>query len=175
MDLAGKPDFGAFERIHFMSDLLEKQVEIRNMLDLRTHIMIGFNSALIVFFATSFGEDWAKSIFFATALISVVVSLLFSIMALKPSHFTTKKGQKESLFYHHHICAKSPEEYQTEVRAALENERQIYDSYITEVYNLTKYSNVPRKFFLNWSIRILFYGIVFSLTLSGIALLPGLF
>lgn len=164
-------EFGALERVTFMSDLLNKQVEIRNMLDLRTNIMIGFNSALIVFFATNFDANWAKSIFFITALIAVVISLIFALMALKPSHFTTKKGQTESLFYHHQIDRSSEDEYQKLVLSNLKDENKIYDTYILEVYNLTRYSNVPRKHFLNWSIRALFYGVLLSVSLYLLELL----
>lgn len=167
-------EFGALERVTFMSDLLNKQVEIRNMLDLRTNIMIGFNSALIVFFATSFNAEWARGIFFFAALLTVVISMFFALMALKPSHFATKKGQKESLFYHHQICTMTEEEYRREIKDALADEDKIYDTYVREVYNLTKYSNVPRKFYLNSSIRVLFYGIFISLILYGISYIPTL-
>lgn len=165
-------EFGALERINFMSDLLNKQVEIRNMLDLRTNIMIGFNSALVVFFATNFQAEWANGLFFIAALATVVVSMTLALMALKPSHFATKKGQPESLFYHHQICAKTEEEYRSEIRDALGNEDKIYDTYIREIYNLTKYSNVPRKFYLNWSIRVLFYGMMISIGLYVFSVIP---
>jgi hypothetical protein len=168
-------EFGALERVTFVSDLLSKQVEIRNMLDLRTNIMIGFNSALIVFFATNFNEQWAQSIFFVAALISVVVSMFFSLLALKPSHFATKKGQRESLFYHHQISGKSEEAYQNEILNTLGDENRIYKAYILETYNLTKFSNVPRKFYLNWSIRILLYGVFISLFLYFTSLAPTFF
>jgi hypothetical protein len=165
-------EFGALERVTFMSDLLSKQVEIRNMLDLRTNIMIGFDSALIVFFATNFDAIWAENVFFFVAIVAVVISMFFALMALKPSHFTTKRGQTESLFYHHQICAKDEKAYRDEIREALGDEDKIYDAYTLEVYNLTKYSNVPRKFFLNWSIRILLYGVFISLLLYGLTALP---
>jgi len=159
--------FGALERITFVSDLLKKQIEIRNMLDLRTNIMIGFNSALIVFFATSFNSDWARGIFFITAMLTVGLSFLFAVFALKPSHLITKKGQEESLFYHHKICSKEIEDYRQEIMDTIKDEAKVYANYALEIYNLTKYSNVPRKFYLNWSIRILFYGVIVSILLYG--------
>lgn len=165
--------FSAYERSVFMSDLLNKQVEIRNMLDLRTNIMIGFDSALIFFLATNFNSDWAKSIFFVAALSAVVISMFFALMALKPSHFSTKKGQKESMFYHHEIVSKSPEAYRDEVFKTLADENKVYEAYTLEIYNITKYSNVPRKFYLNWSIRILLYGVFLSLALYLISLAPS--
>ena len=166
-------EFGALERVTFMSDLLNKQIEIRNMLDLRTNIMIGFNSALIVFFATNFNSAWGKSIFFLAAMVVVIFSMFFALMALKPSHFATQKGQKESLFYHHQINSNSEHEYEKIVLDTLGDENRIYKSYILETYNLTKYSNVPRKFYLNTSIRILLYGVFASLALYLLSLLPG--
>ena len=167
-------EFGALERVTFMSDLLNKQIEIRNMLDLRTNIMIGFNSALAVFFASNFQSIVNGGVFFVGATISVVISMGFSLMALKPSHFSTKKGQSESLFYHHKICSNSEEEYRDDIRKVLANEDSIYDNYIKEVYNLTRYSNVPRKFYLNWSIRVLLYGVLVSVIVYGLSLLPDL-
>lgn len=167
-------EFGALERVTFISDLLEKQIEIRNMLDLRTNIMVGFNSALIVFFATNFDASWTKGVFFFAALITVFISMIFALMALKPSHFISKKGQEESLFYHHHICTKKPEEYRAEIFTTLKNEDKIYDAYVQEIYNLTKYSNVPRKFYLNWSIRILLYGVLISVGIYLLSLVLSL-
>lgn len=167
-------EFGALERVTFMSDLLNKQVEIRNMLDLRTNIMIGFNSALAIFFATNFQSILKGGIFFIAALLTVIISMIFALLALKPSHFATKKGQKESLFYHHKICAHSEEAYRDDILKVLSNEDSIYDNYIKEIYNLTKYSNVPRKFYLNWSIRILLYGVLVSVVLYGLSLLPDI-
>jgi hypothetical protein len=165
--------FSAYERSHFVSDLLNKQVEIRNMLDLRTNIMIGFDSALIVFFATNFNAAWAHSIFFVAALIAVIISMFFSLMALKPSHFVTKKHQHESLFYHQEISQKTEDEYKAQIFATLADENKVYESYILEVYNLTKFSNMPRKYYLNWSIRVLLYGVFISLALFLISLLPN--
>ncbi|MEI6039934.1 MAG: Pycsar system effector family protein [Candidatus Berkelbacteria bacterium] len=166
-------EFGALERITFVSDLLNKQVEIRNMLDLRTNIMIGFNSALIVFFASNFKAEWANSVFFVAALAAIVISMLFALMALKPSHFVSKKGQKESLFYHHQIDSKSEEAYKKEILETMGDETKIYSAYILETYNLTSFSNVPRKYYLNWSIRVLLYGIFISLALYLISLAPA--
>lgn len=165
---------GAYERSMFVSDLLNKQVEIRNMLDLRTNIMIGFNSALIVFFATSINAKWANGVFFLAAIITVSISMFFALMALKPSGSFSKKGQKESLFYHHEIEKRTQEEYKKEIFATLNDENKVYETYILEVYNLTKYSNVPRKYYLNNSIRVLLYGIFISLIVYGISYIPTL-
>ena len=164
-------EFGALERVSFLSDLLNKQVEIRNMLDLRTNIMIGFNSALIIFFAASFKGNLAENLLLILFLGVIFISMLFALMALKPSHFVTKKGQEDSLFYHHKICSKDHEEYHQEIFAALKNEDKIYDAYVLEVYNLTRYSNIPRKFYLNWSIRSLFYGSILAVVIYIIYLI----
>lgn len=171
MKLPGQ--FGALERLTFVSDLLKKQIEIRNMLDLRTNIMIGFNSALVVFLAANFDSGWFGSVFFVVFLGVVIISMFSAVMALKPSHFSSKRGQKESFFYHHHISRMSEEEYKKEIFAVLTDEQEIYDNYVREIYNLTRYSNVPRKFYLNLSIRILLYGILIALFLHGLSILTN--
>lgn len=172
---AAKPDFGVYEKMVFVSDLLNKQVEIRNMLDMRSNIMIGFNSALVVFFIANFHDTLAKNVFFILGLVVVFASMFCAIMALKPSHFVTKKGQAESLFYHHYIASKELAEYRHDIYAALEHEHNIFNSYILETYNLTRFSNMPRKTYLNLSIRILIYGMAGSVGIYAISLiLPAL-
>lgn len=151
--------FGMLEKITFMSNLLEKQNEIRNMLDVRSNIVIGFNSALIFVFATAFYQKIGMSPIYYFVLAILIASLFFAILALKPPHWSTKKGQKESIFYHHYIASKPLEDYNQEIRNVLHDESKIFDAYITETYNLTRYSNIPRKFYLHLSIRVLIYGL----------------
>lgn len=154
-----KHDLDTLSQVTFMDSLLDKQTEIRNLLDVRSNIVIGFNSALIVILVTYFKERLMESPALWVLLATLILSLFLAIVALKPPHYHSKKGQKESLFYHHYIDSKNIDEYRREIHQALENKDQIFDAYITEVYNITKYSNVPRKFYLYSSLRVLIYGI----------------
>lgn len=155
--------FGVLEKITFVSDLLKKQNEIRNMLDMRSNIVIGFNSALIVLFTSRLYDDLSNNIIFLVPVAVFGISLALSIIALKPPKFLTKKGQAESVFYHHYIESKPIDEYRKVVYDAIYDEKKIFDAYITETYNMTKYSNIPRKRYLYASIRALIYGICFSI------------
>lgn len=155
-------------KITFMDSLLDKQTEIRNLLDVRSNIVIGFNSALIVILVTYFRQSIVENPVLMILLGVLVASLLLAIIALKPPHFSTKKGQKESLFYHHYIDERSLEDYRTQIHGVLRDENQIYDAYITEVFNITKYSNIPRKLYLYSSLRVLIYGIGFVSLIYGI-------
>jgi hypothetical protein len=166
-----KRGFGVLEKITFVSDLLSKQNEIRNMLDMRANIIIGFNSALIVFFVTRFQDTVGNSIVFLIPVLAFGVSLALAIVALKPPRFMAKKGQKESLFYHHYIDSMALDEYQKNVYEAMGDENKIYNAYITETYNLTKYSNIPRKVYLYLAIRALIYGIILSVFAYGMTYL----
>ena len=171
--------FGALERINFMSDLLSKQNEIRNILDTRASIIIGLNSALLIFLVGEYKNIAANSAYLITALImlsAVFISVICSILALKPPASKTKKGQEESIFYHHHIDDKPLNGYMAEVHNALESERKIYNEYIKETYNLTVYSNIPRKYYISLAIKALIYGLllavgVFLLTIIYIHLI----
>lgn len=154
-------DIDSLSKITFMDSLLDKQTEIRNLLDVRSNIVIGFNSAIIVILVTYFKADIVENPMLMILLGILVVSLLLAIIALKPPHFSTKKGQKESLFYHHYIDSKDIDDYRKQIHGVLRDENQIYDAYITEVYNLTSYSNIPRKFYLYSSLRVLIYGLGF--------------
>lgn len=164
-------DLDTLSKVTFMDSLLDKQNEIRNTLDVRTSIIIGFNSALIVFMASGFHEIIFSNIYLIGLLGTFIVSLLFGILALKPPHYHTQKGQAESIFYHHYIEKKEMEEYRAEIHGVLNNEKDIYDAYITETYNLTKYSNIPRKFYLYLSIRTLIYGAFLIILVYGFSYL----
>lgn len=160
-------DIDTLSKVTFMGHLLDKQVEIRNTLDLRTSIVIGFDSALIAFVATGFHDKIFSSPFLMGILGVFIVSLLFAIIALKPPHYQTQKGQHESIFYHHYIERKDMEDYRKEIHDTLKDEQKIYDAYITETYNLTKYSNIPRKLYLYLSIKTLIYGIAIVIFIYG--------
>lgn len=168
-----KRELGALEKVTFLGDLLEKQNQIRNLLDVRANIVIGFTSASIVILATLGPEKIGTGTIFYLILAILAFSLLLSIIALKPPHWSTKKNQQESIFYHHHINSMSSEEYQKEIHRVLANEDSIYDAYIRETYNLTRYSNIPRKQYLYASIRVLIYGFGLVILIYAIYYLLG--
>lgn len=167
-------DIDILSKVTFMDSLLDKQTEIRNMLDVRSNIVIGFNSALIVLLATYFRDSITGNPVFWILLGSLVISLLLAIIALKPPHTSSKKGQAESLFYHHYIDSKDVEEYRAEIHGVLNDEKQIFDAYITEIYNMTCYSNIPRKKFLYSSLRVLIYGLSLAILVYMVMLVLGM-
>lgn len=167
-------DIDTLSKMTFMDSLLDKQTEIRNMLDVRSNIVIGFNSALIVLLVTYFRNNIDGNPVFWVLLGSLVLSLFLAIVALKPPHTTTKKGQTESLFYHHHIDSMELENYRHEIHEVLKDETKIFDAYITEVYNMTCYSNIPRKRFLYSSLRVLIYGMILSVLVYVAMLFLGM-
>src|SRR5476651_2050404 len=79
-------DIDTLSKMTFMDSLLDKQTEIRNMLDVRSNIVIGFNSALIVLLVTYFRDHLSGNPVFWILLGSLVLSLLLAIIALKPPH-----------------------------------------------------------------------------------------
>ena len=166
-------DIDTLSKVTFMDSLLDKQTEIRNMLDVRSNIVIGFNSALIVLLVTYFREVIDGNPVFWILLGSLVLSLLLAIIALKPPHMSTKKGQVESLFYHHYIDSKDIDEFRKEVHVVLKDENKIYDAYISEIYNITRFSNIPRKKFLYSSLRVLIYGMSLAIVTYIVMLFLG--
>lgn len=161
-------DIDMLSKVTFLDSLLDKQTEIRSMLDVRANIVIGFNSALIVILASTNEGKLAHNPLILTLLGILILSLGLAIVALKPPHFSTKKGQKESLFYHHYINGKSIEDYRKEIHGALKNKEDIFNAYITEVYNMTCYSNIPRKAYLYASIKVLIYGVLLIVITYGL-------
>lgn len=170
-------EFGFLERVTFLDSVLDKQSEIRNMLDVRSNIIIGFNSALIVFMAANFSRELSKNPFLLGALGVVILSLFAAIVALRPPHLDTKKGQKESIFYHNNIDKETQKEYRDKLFETLSAQTNIYDAYALEIYNITHFSNVPRKYYLYLSIKILIYGLASIMVIyalfTGINILTG--
>ena len=164
-------DIDTLSKMTFMDSLLNKQTEIRNVLDTRSNIVIGFNSALIVLLVTYFRERLVDNPVLWLLMAVLFISLLLSIIALKPPHYSTKKGQHESIFYHHYIDSKEMEDYRAEIHEVLKDKKAIFDAYITETYNLTKYSNIPRKLYLYSSLRVLIYGTILVVIISLLSML----
>lgn len=161
-------DIDTLSKVTFLDSLLDKQTEIRNLLDVRSNIVIGFNSAIIVLLVTYFKDKFLETPLLWMVMLILVTSLILAIIALKPPHYHSKKGQAESIFYHHYIVSKDMEDYRTEIHKVLGNEKYIFDAYISETYNLTKYSNIPRKMYLYASLRVLIYGLLFVVVASAV-------
>jgi len=153
-----------------LSDLMRKQNDIRNMLDTRANIIIGFNSALVLFLISGSAKEMLGGFTFSIILITLILSLFSAILALKPPKFLRKKGQAESIFYHDYMTGKPEEEYEKEVFEVMDEEKMIFRSYITEAYNMSKFSNKPKKFYAHLSIRILIYGILITIIFYSISM-----
>ena len=119
-------DIDTLSKMTFMDSLLNKQTEIRNVLDTRSNIVIGFNSALIVLLVTYFRERLVDNPVLWLLMAVLFISLLLSIIALKPPHYSTKKGQHESIFYHHYIDSKEMEDYRAEIHEVLKDKKAIF-------------------------------------------------
>jgi hypothetical protein len=150
------------DQVNVVSDLLNKQREMRSILDTRANIMIGFNSGLILFLVNYRNANFT-GLSYAIALVTLLLSLLSAVLAVKPPQFLRKKGQDESFFYHNHIGSSDYKSYKNEVFDILGDKDKICESYILETYNMTKYSNQPKKFYAHLAIRILISGVCATL------------
>ena len=148
--------------IAVLSDLLRKQNEIRSVLDTRANIMIGFCSGLILFLV-SYRNDSFTGLAYSASLLTLFLSLMSAVLAIKPPHFLRKNGQQESIFYHDYIGSCEFDKYEEKATEILGDKDKIRHSYLLEVYNMTKYSNQPKKFYAHLAIRILMYGVVVML------------
>jgi len=157
-----KEDLDTLSQVTVLSDLLKKQNEIRNVLETRANTIIGLNSVLILFLI-NYHNSSISGATYIVALATLILSLFCALLAIKPPTFLRKKGQEESIFYHDHISSHGYEKYHEEANSVVNDKQKIFDSYILESYNLSKYSNVPKKFYAHLSLRILIYGVFLTI------------
>lgn len=148
--------------VQFLNGTLNKGSELARHVDTQSNILIGVSSAIFVFAASRFGGNggWAFRILELSAALTALVALL----AVHPPRFMRKRGQVESLLYHKKIAElDSSEAYCQELERVVGNERMIVAQYATEIYNLYKYSYLPKRLLYRTARNILLVGILLSL------------
>ncbi len=153
------------DKIRFLTDLLRKQTDLRNQIESRANIAIGFSAAILAFGLNNLISNKVTPAVITIASASVL-SILSGLLALKPPQFLSRKVQEQSVFYNTAIANNSRESYLKKVKYICEHEEEVVKQYTLEVYNLTRYSIRFKKWFTNLSIQILVLGLIFGVILT---------
>ena len=147
------------DKIRFLTDILRKQIDLRNQLESRANVTMGFSATIVAFTMNYFlqGKETIGSVIIMFASMLAILSCLFS---LKPPKLFSRKGQRHSVFYHTAITGFSPEKYIETLQKLTQNEKTVIEQYGLEIYNLTKHSIYYKKFFAHLAIQILVIGLV---------------
>ncbi len=147
------------DKIRFLTDLLRKQINLRNQIESRANIAIGFSAAILAFVSNGLIQERINASMTIITTASTL-SILSGLLALKPPKFLSRKAREQSVFYHTAITKKSEADYLLQIRKICDSEEEVVRQYTLEVYNLTRHSIRFKKFFSNLSIQILVIGLI---------------
>ena len=147
------------DKIRFLTDILRKQIDLRNQLETRANVTMGFSATIVAFTMNYFiqGKETFGSVII---MFASMLAILSSLLSLKPPKLFSRKGQKQSVFYHTAISSVSPEKYISSLQKITSNEKTVIEQYGLEIYNLTKHSIHYKKFFAHIAIQILVVGLI---------------
>lgn len=159
---------------HFiLNGILQKMYSHAYQIDTQTNIIVALSSAIFIFSAQRVVSDGNQ--FHAYLLILALassVAAIIGLLALNPPSYMRKKGQKESIIYHRDIASLEDwEEYHKRLQSMLDNgEEETVKQYAIEIYNLSKYSYLPKRKLFNKARDILVYGFLISFVLFALQL-----
>jgi hypothetical protein len=150
-----------------LNEILQKINSNAEHIDVQINSLVILSSAVFVFSAQYYLSSGSSQNIYA--LILAIFSSLASIvglLALNPPRFMDKKGQKESALYVRHIASyTTQEEYSKKLCDVVSNEENVTDEYALEIYNLSKYSYLPKRNLFNMAKNYLIAGFLISLVM----------
>lgn len=147
------------DKIRFLTDILRKQTDLRNQIESRANITIGFSTAIIAF-ALSQSLQGKTNTGLIVILSFSLLALLSGLLALKPLQLFTAKGQAQSVFYHTAIAKQDLSSYTQKLKEITQSEQKVLEQYALEIHNMTYHSIRIKKFLSNLSIKLLVFGIL---------------
>lgn len=142
-----------------LNGLYQKIWSYTEHIDIQTNVIVVLSSAIFVLaLPNSFRGNQASWPYLILSLFSGI-SVICALFSLNPPKFMRKKGQKESVFYHHKIVElPSAENYFAELWPVLKDEKKLVNEYAVEIYNLCNFFYFPKRRLFNWARNILVVG-----------------
>lgn len=148
-----------------LNAILQKISVYTQHLDIQSNMTIVLSSAVLIFSASRLSQQNISNFSWSLLILCVfsALSALVALFAVNPPHFMRKKGQKESLFYHSAIARyDSPEEYFSNFYKMMESEKEYIKEATKEIYNLSRFSYLPKRTLSDLSRTILTVGFILS-------------
>ena len=150
--------------IMLLEGVLQRTHGYAQQLDSYANIMIALSSAVFIFSFSELQED--HSLFWLFLGTTMGVATILSLLLVRPPRALRKRGQIESAMYSRRIVAfGSPEAYRAELARVLGSGDEMLTQYSREIYNLTRYYYLPKKFLFRWANVVLMTGMSVSLLL----------
>lgn len=153
--------------VFVLNEILHKINGNTEHIDIQINNLVILSSALFAFSATGFLSS-NSAVHFYLLILALFSSLaaITGLFALNPPAFLDQRGQKGSKFYTHGIANyKSPEEYSEAIKTMLADKKKTVEQYALEIYNLSKFSYLPKRNLFNLSKNLLIVGFFLSFVL----------
>lgn len=153
--------------VFVLNENLQKINQNAEHIDTQTNNLVILSSALFAFSATGFLSTNSQVHFYLLILaLFSSLSAITGLLALNPPEIFIGKRRAHSKFYSPGIAGyKSAEEYFESLKAMLADEKKTIEEYSLEIYNLAKFSYIPKRRLFNASRNILIAGFLLSLVL----------
>ena len=158
-----------------LNEILQKINGNTEHIDIQINNLVILSSALFAFSAQGFlsvnGGNASSHLYLLVLALFSSVAAIAGLMALNPPGFMDKRGQKDSKLYVHGIFNhKTPEEYHMAVREMIGSKEKTVEQYALEIYNLSKFSYMPKRRLFNLSKDLLISGFAIGVILFLIQL-----
>jgi hypothetical protein len=149
--------------IHFLKDNLTKQYDTYHHYETRANFTLAISSGLLFFAITQLIAHPDLGLGLCVIIFTAFLSMVLSLLTIKPPKFMRKKRQSESLFYHSNIFDQTSSGFVKKVLKTSSSREEIIKEYAQEIYNLVNYSIKPRRIFSQYITNILVIGITIGL------------
>lgn len=156
-------------KVGYLQGLTEKIIDSTRTIDNHANVMVGLNTAVFALVTSMLFEAEHLRLTLAMIAMFSVLSAVAAVFSIRlPRIIVTKKKYRKSIFHARRIAEyDSPETYAHALREIMHNEKELFDEYAREAYNLSRYYYMPKRRMLTWSRYLFLFGVV----LSSIALL----
>jgi hypothetical protein len=150
-------DMRTGDQIKILTDILRKQLDLGKQVESRANVVIGLSGAAIALAITKVSKygPWIPVL-----VAAATISILLSLLAMKPPKFLSRHGQTESLFYHTSIASQSEQEYAKNIAATVKDLDLVIKQYTIEIHNFVTYSLKYKKLFAHTAVMVLIFGMI---------------
>ncbi len=133
-------------RSHFLDKIIDVNMDLNNLADLRTNFLSGTAGVILTLSLTQiFNSTGLREIGFIIISITSLITVIIGVGAIRPKgHMKSQK--KKNLMYYHSIINYGREKFDGLLKHALKTEENITDEYVQEIFELSE--ELKRRFYL---------------------------
>ena len=150
--------------VAFLDGLSNKITERTRNIDSQSNVIIGLSTGVFILAINELMNSESLHITLSLVASFSALSAIVALVAIRPPAWMVLKGQKQSLLYTQKIANfSSANKYADELKKILKCDKDIFQQYAVEIYNLSKYYYRPKRNLFAVSRNIFLFGVIFSL------------